>query len=150
VRAQVDRDLATISCFDRLLGLIKNLGVTKTLRALTPPPPASPRPLLRSAAILRARQPSRVSLLVVVDSAQGIAGEWGRGHQELRDVKPSPTSPRPSLELHWSATVVRLKPEPAGTVDLEIRPAPFISNTGEHLPVIPSISSLCFVFHPSP
>jgi hypothetical protein len=26
VRAQVDRDLTTVSCFDRLLGLIKNLG----------------------------------------------------------------------------------------------------------------------------
>jgi hypothetical protein len=26
VRAQVDRDLTTISCFDRLLGSIKNLG----------------------------------------------------------------------------------------------------------------------------
>jgi hypothetical protein len=25
VRAQVDRDLTTVSCFDRLLGLIKNL-----------------------------------------------------------------------------------------------------------------------------
>jgi hypothetical protein len=26
VRAQVDRDLTTVSCFDRLLGLIKNQG----------------------------------------------------------------------------------------------------------------------------
>jgi hypothetical protein len=26
VRAQVDRDLTTVSCFDPLLGLIKNLG----------------------------------------------------------------------------------------------------------------------------
>jgi hypothetical protein len=26
VRAQVDRDLTTVSCFDRLLGLIKNPG----------------------------------------------------------------------------------------------------------------------------
>jgi hypothetical protein len=26
VRAQVDRGLTTVSCFDRLLGLIKNLG----------------------------------------------------------------------------------------------------------------------------
>jgi hypothetical protein len=33
VTAQVDRDLTNVSCFDRLLGLIKNWGVTKTQEA---------------------------------------------------------------------------------------------------------------------
>jgi hypothetical protein len=41
VRAQVDRDLTTVSCFDRLVGLTKNLGRHRAPRS---PEPELPRP----------------------------------------------------------------------------------------------------------
>jgi hypothetical protein len=43
-------------------------------------------------------------------------------------VKPRPGNPHPSPEVHWSAVAVRLKPELAGVVDLEIRPLPSTSS----------------------
>jgi hypothetical protein len=38
----------------------------------------------------------------------------------------------------------------AAGVDLEIRPPPSVSTVGEHVYAMPSIPSLCFVFHPCP
>jgi hypothetical protein len=47
----------------------------------------------------------------------------------------------PSLEGHWSAAVVRLEPELAGDVDLEIRSLPSTSAYGEHLRELSFFSS---------
>jgi hypothetical protein len=64
--------------------------------------------------------------------------------------EPHTRRPSPSPEMHRSATTACMLSRAQAAVLLQIRVAPFLANAGEHLPVIPSLSSLRFASHTCP
>jgi hypothetical protein len=64
--------------------------------------------------------------------------------------EPHTRRPSPSPEMHQSATTACMPSRAQAAVLLQIRVIPFFPNAGEHLPVIPSLSSLRFASHPCP
>jgi hypothetical protein len=79
VRAQVDHDLTTVSCFDRLLGLIKNLGHHIDCAASASPPCAGRATSASASQVLSVSLPIFLDLNLVVILNREYAGSVSPG-----------------------------------------------------------------------
>jgi hypothetical protein len=106
------------------------------------PPPIFP-------ATCRPHEQSKAGALVV-DSmdVESVGASWRCFGVHLDE--PHTRRPSPSPEMHRSATTACMPSHAQAAVLLQIRVAPFLPNAGEHLPVIPSLSSLRFASRPCP